>query len=57
MTLNKKKSQFSMNRITSLGQIIAGSGVLPDPHEVSAIMKIGTPENISDIRHFLGMYN
>ena len=60
LTLNKEKCQFSEHRITFLGQIIDGSGVHPDPDKqckVSAIRKIGTAENVSDIRRFQGMYN
>ena len=57
LTLKKGKCQFSKNRITFLGEIIGRSGVHPNPDKVSAIKKIGTPENVSDIRRFLGMYN
>ena len=57
LSLNKEKYQFSINRITFLGQIIDESGVHPDPDKISIIRKIGTPENVSDIRCFLGMYN
>ena len=57
LTLNKEKGHFSKNRITFLGQIIDGSGVHLDPDKVSAIRKIGTLENISDIWRVLGMYN
>ena len=32
-------------------------GVLPDPDKVTATRKIRTPENVSDICRFLGMYN
>ena len=46
-----------MDRITSLGQIIDGSGVHPDPEKVSTIRKIITPENVSDIHHYAVMYN
>ena len=44
-------------RITFLGQIIYGLGVHPDPNKVFAVMNIGTPENVSDIRHFQGKFN
>ena len=56
LTLNKEKCQFSKYRITFLGQIIDGSGVYLDPDKVSAIRKIGTPEDVSDLLHFLRMY-
>ena len=56
LTLNKKKCQFSKNRITFLGQIIDRSGVHPDPDKVSAIRKIGTLETVSNIECFLGNY-
>ena len=42
--------------ITFLCQIIDGLGVHPDTDKVSAIMKIGTQQNKSDIQRFLGMF-
>ena len=57
LILNKEKCHFSKNRITFLGQIINRSEVHPDPDKVSTIMKIGTLENESNIRRFLGIYN
>ena len=57
LTLNKKKCQFSKDRISFLGQIIDGSGVHPDTIKISTIRKIRTPEYVSDICRFLGMYN
>ena len=55
--LNEEKPRFSKDRIIFLGQVIDESGVHLDPNKVSTIMKIGHLENISDIRHFLRMFN
>ena len=57
MTLNNEKCQFSKDRITFLDQIIGGSEVHPYLNKVSAIMNIGTPENVSDSWGFLEMFN
>ena len=46
ITLNKKKSQFSRERTTFLGQIIDGSGIQPDPNKVSAIENVVVPGNV-----------
>ena len=56
-TLNKEKYQFSKERITFLGQIIDGSGIHPDPNNVSATKNVRVPGNVSDVRGFLGMTN
>ena len=57
LTLYKEKCQFSMSRITFLGQIIDGSGVLQDSDKVPTSREIGTPGNVSDMLCSLGMYN
>ena len=57
LTLNKAKCQFSKDWITFLGQIIDGLGIHPDANKVSTISKIGNPENVSNTRDFLGLYN
>ena len=55
ITLNKEKCEFRKSEIYCLGQIIGKNGVKPDPDKVSAVVNMEAPQNVSELRHFLGM--
>ena len=55
LTLNKEKYLFSKRTITFLGHVIDSSGVSSDPEKIAAIKDMPPPENISDLRRFMGM--
>ena len=55
LTLNKEKCLFSKSTITFLGHVIDSSGVSPVPEKIAAIKDMPPPENISDLRRFMGM--
>ena len=57
MTLNRKKCEFRTNRISFFGVIFSDSGISPDPEKVKAIKEFGKPQNVKDLRSFLGMTN
>ena len=57
LTLNMEKCQFSQSRVTFLGQVIDSTGIRPDPNKLSAIQKVPTPQNVGEVRRFLGMAN
>ena len=57
ITLNTDKCCFSQTSVTFLGHLIDGAGIRPDPEKVAAIQGVRKPENIGDIRRFLGMVN
>ena len=57
VTLNQEKCLFSQNRVKFQGHIPNGSGISPDPEKISAICKLKRPENVSELRCFLGMVN
>eukprot|EP00731_Ephydatia_muelleri_P028828 Em0020g472a len=57
VTLNPTKCVFSRRQIQFLGHIIDQKGVHPDPDKTSAIHKMPKPENVSELRRFLGMIN
>jgi len=40
-----------------LGNLIDGNGVQADPEKITAILKIGQPSNITELRRFMGMVN
>ena len=40
-----------------LGYTIDSTGIQPDPHKTEAILKFRQPENVTEVRRFLGMAN
>ena len=57
VTLNLKKCKFSEKQVRFLGQIVDEKGVHPDPNKVIAIAEMEPPQNIGELRRFLGMVN
>ena len=57
VTLNPEKCVFSVDSVTFLGHVIDASGIRSDPAKVKAIVEMPAPENVSDVRRFLGMVN
>jgi hypothetical protein len=51
------KCEFHKEKVFYLGLIISKKGVSMDPNKVKAITKWGAPENLHDIRAFLGFAN
>ena len=56
ITLNREKCSFSQNSIKFLG-IIETSGIRPDPDKIKAIQNMPEPNNVPELRRFLGMVN
>ena len=57
LTLNLEKCLFSQTRLQYLGQIIDSGGIRKDPSKVKAITDMAEPQNIADLRRFLGLVN
>ena len=57
LTLNLEKCLFSQTTLEYLGQIIDSQGIKKDPSKVKAIADMAVPQNIADLRRFLGMVN
>ena len=55
VTLNAKKCQFSTKSVKFLGHVVDPTGIRLDPDKVKAIQKVRTPQNVGDVRRFLGM--
>ena len=55
--LNKTKSKFLQKQVQYLGHILSAEGVHPVQNEVEAIMKAPQPQNVSELKSFLGMVN
>jgi len=57
LRLNPKKCKIGAPQIEYLGYIISAAGLKPNPAKVAALETIKAPENVRDIRIFLGMIN
>lgn len=55
--LKKEKCEFLQSSIEYLGHIICEEGIKPVPSKVEAILKAPTPENVQQLRSFLGLIN
>ena len=57
ISLNLKKSIFSMKEGKLLGHVISIKGIRIDPSRVAAIQKLDIPRNKKEIQSFLGKVN
>ena len=57
VTLNLDNCEFSMNTVRFLWQIINGFGIKANPRKVQAVMAMSRPQNVTELRTFLGMAN
>ena len=56
-TLNLQKCLFSQSKLQYLGQILDSQGVRKEPSKVQAIVDMPEPQDIGDLRRFLGLVN
>ena len=57
MRLKKKKCEFMMNSVEYLGHSISAEGLRPTTEKVRAIKNAPPPENVTQLRAFLGLIN
>ena len=57
VTLNLDKCEFSTQRDKFLGHVISSSGIEADPEKLRAITDLPPPQNVQEVRTFLGMVN
>ena len=57
VTLNKDKCKFSVSAVKFLGHIVDKEGIKADPEKTSAILNMTPPQNVSELRRFMGMAN
>ncbi|KAL0394755.1 UNVERIFIED_CONTAM: Retrovirus-related Pol polyprotein from transposon.6 [Sesamum latifolium] len=48
------KCEFWIREVTFLGHVISGDGLAVDPSKVEAIVEWKRPENVTEVRSFLG---
>ncbi|KAK7090906.1 hypothetical protein V1264_010645 [Littorina saxatilis] len=56
LELNEDKCEYK-KALTFLGHVISENGVRPDESKVEAIVKMKEPENVEELRRYLGMVN
>jgi hypothetical protein len=55
LKVNVAKSLFCAHEIEYLGYILTREGIKPQPKKVQAILALSLPNNVKELRHFLGM--
>ncbi len=56
LKLNAAKSSFYVHEFECLGYILTRDGIKPQPKKVQAILMLNSPNNVKELRHFLGMF-
>lgn len=49
------KCRFAQRSISYLGHVVSKDGISPDPSKIEAVQQWPTPQNIKDLRSFLGL--
>jgi hypothetical protein len=49
------KCEFWLKEVSFLGHIISEGGISVDPSKVESVLSWNTPQNVSEIRSFLGL--
>ena len=55
MTVNARKLSFCAVETEYLGYVLSRDGIKPQPKKVQAILALTLPQNIKQLRRFLGM--
>ena len=57
ITLNPEKCEFSRKQLKFAGHSLSAQGIGPDPDKTPAIEKMERPQNVAELRRFLGIIN
>lgn len=55
--LKPEKCEFHRDQVNYLGMVISSKGVSMDPRKVDAVTKWESPQNVTDVRAFIGFAN
>ena len=55
LTVNARKSSFCAVETEYLGYVLSRDGIKPQPQKVQAILALTPPQNVKQLRRFLGM--
>ena len=56
LKLNPKKCAFRKTELTYFDHLIGGDGIKPDPERVEALQELSRPNDVSELRTVLGMF-
>ena len=54
LKLNPKKCELFWHRVKFLGHVVSKEGVATDPQKVAVVTNWPLPQNVRDVRNFLG---
>lgn len=57
ITLNASKFLFAKSQVPYVGYLIGKDGIEADPKKIEAIQKFSAPNNLTELRSFLGLVN
>ena len=57
LKLNPQKCEFQKKELEFLGYVISGEGIRIHPGKIEVIVKMSNPENVQELRRFVGMVN
>ena len=57
LNLNSKKCEIRKTQLEFLGHHVSGVGIGPHPEKIVAVSDLRAPENVSEVRHIMGMIN
>ena len=57
LTLNAKKMQFRLPKVSFFGHTWSDKGLSPDPKKIAAVKRMEMPKDVETVRSFLGLIN
>ncbi|KAI5151526.1 hypothetical protein ENBRE01_2196 [Enteropsectra breve] len=57
ISLNENKCKLFKDQISILGNLVSGGTVKPEPEKIKALRNFQRPQNINELRSFLGLLN
>ena len=57
LKLNSKKCEIRKTQLELLGHHVSGVGIGPHPEKIVVVSDLKAPENVSEVRHIMGMVN
>jgi len=55
--LNKDKMKLPLDQVPYIGHLLRSQGLKPDPEKVKAIIEMPKPQDITEVRRFIGFVN
>ena len=57
LKINKDKMKYKLEEVKFIGHIITKNGIKPDDDKILAIKELKAPNNLKELKTFLGMIN